>query len=46
MFGIKEDVLNKIKRRIHTRKLWLSKMDAICEEFNLHTEVYDLKYPQ
>ena len=44
MFGINEDTLNKIRNRIHTRKLGLAKMDLICEEFDLHVTVHDLEY--
>ena len=40
---VNNDTLNKIRRRIHTRKLGLSKMDAICEEFKLHVIVHDLE---
>ena len=42
-YGICEDILNKIRMRIHTRKFGLSKMDAICEEFKLHVIVHDLE---
>ena len=42
--GIDEDTLNKIRRRILVRKLGHAKMDAICEEFNLHVVVHDLEY--
>ena len=41
--GIDEDTLNKIRLRIHTRKFGLSKMDMICQEFNLHVSVKDLE---
>lgn len=43
-FGIDEDTLNKIRARIHVRKLGLNKMDAICEEFNLHVVVHDREH--
>ena len=42
-YGICKDILNKIRMRIHTRKLGLTKMDAICEEFKLHVVVHDLE---
>ena len=41
--GVEEDVLNKIRLRIHIRKLGLKKMDEICDEFNLHVVVRDLE---
>ena len=42
-FRIDNDTLNKIRARIHVRKLGLNKMDAICEEFNLHVIVHDME---
>ena len=41
--GVDKETLNKIRIRIHIRKLGLSKLDAICEEFNLHVVVHDLE---
>ena len=46
MAGVDDDTLNKIRLRIHTRKLGLAKMDAICEEFGLCVIVHDLEYTQ
>ena len=43
MYGVCKDVLNKIRFRIHTRKLGLSKMDNICKEFKLHVIVHDME---
>ena len=42
--GIDDDILNKMRVRIHIRKLGLQKMDQICDEFNLHVIVHDLEY--
>lgn len=41
--GVDVDVLNKMRSRIHIRKLGLKKMDDICDEFDLHVIVHDLE---
>ena len=44
IYGVNNEILNKIRLRINTRKLGANKMDSICDEFKIHAVVNDLEY--